>query len=119
MAPTIDATYRHIFAVKTNGELWAVNVYLEEDFGDPDGLPVKVLDNCVSVSTGAGGTFAVKSHAGEFQQLSYDAITAHTAIVFLRYSMLAVEKRRQEDDRSVGDLFYLNIDLSRAHTVFQ
>jgi hypothetical protein len=45
--------------------------------------------------------------AGEFQQLSYDAITAHTAIVFLRYSMLAVEKRRQEDDRTVGDLFYL------------
>lgn len=43
---------------------------------------------------------------GEFRQLSYDAITAHTAIVFLRYSMIAVEKRQLEDDRTVGDLFY-------------
>lgn len=46
----------------------------------------------------------------EFQQLSYDAITAHTTIVMIRYMILSVEKRRQEDPRSLGELFYLGFD---------
>jgi len=48
--------------------------------------------------------------AGEFQQLSYDAITAHTAIVMLRYMLLSVEKRKQEDPRSLGELFFFGFD---------
>ena len=48
--------------------------------------------------------------AGEFNQLSYDAITAHTAIVMLRYTILSVEKRTQEDPRTLGELFYLGFD---------
>jgi hypothetical protein len=48
--------------------------------------------------------------SGEFQQLSYDAITAHTAIVMIRYMILAVEKRKQEDPRSLGELFYVSFD---------
>jgi hypothetical protein len=44
--------------------------------------------------------------AKEFQQLSYDAVTAHTAIVMVRYMILSVEKRKQEDPRSLGELFY-------------
>jgi len=47
---------------------------------------------------------------GEFQQLSYDAIIAHTTIVMLRYMILSVEKRKQEDPRSVGELFFLSFD---------
>lgn len=43
---------------------------------------------------------------GEFHQLSYDTITAHTTIVMIRYMMLSVEKRKQEDPRSLGDLFF-------------
>ena len=43
---------------------------------------------------------------GEFQQLSYDAITAHTTIVMLRYMMLAVEKRRLKDPRSLAEMFF-------------
>ncbi len=46
----------------------------------------------------------------EFQQLSYDALTAHTTIVMIRYMILSVEKRRQEDPRSLGELFYLGFD---------
>ena len=42
--------------------------------------------------------------------LSYDAITAHTAIVFARYMLFAVEERRSKDDRTIGELFYLCID---------
>ena len=48
--------------------------------------------------------------AGEFNQLSYDAITAHTAIVMLRYMILSVEKRTQEDPRTLGELFFLGFD---------
>ena len=47
---------------------------------------------------------------GEFQQRSYDAITAHTTIVMLRYMILSLEKRKQEDPRSLGGLFYQGFD---------
>ena len=48
--------------------------------------------------------------AGEFNQLSYDAITAHTTIVMLRYMILSYEKRVQDDPRTLGELFYLGCD---------
>lgn len=44
--------------------------------------------------------------AKEFQGLSYDSITAHTAVVMTRYIMLATDKRQNEDPRSFGELFY-------------
>ena len=47
---------------------------------------------------------------GEFQQLSYDAITAHTTVVMLRYMILSLEKRKTEDPRSLGGLFYQSFD---------
>lgn len=46
----------------------------------------------------------------EFQCLSYDALTAHTAVVFIRYMILALEKRRNEDPRALGELFFTNFD---------
>ena len=46
----------------------------------------------------------------ETRSISYDALTAHTAIVFARYMMLALEQRRNTDERSIGELFYLTID---------
>ena len=46
----------------------------------------------------------------ETRSISYDALTAHTAIVFARYMMLALEQRRNIDERSLGELFYLTID---------
>ena len=45
---------------------------------------------------------------GEFQQITYAAITAHTSIVALRYMVLAVEQRQNIDlRRTPGDLFYM------------
>lgn len=38
--------------------------------------------------------------------LSYDAMTAHVAIVFTRYMMLAIENRQESDLRTLGELFY-------------
>lgn len=42
----------------------------------------------------------------EFKQLSYDAITAHTAVVMIRYMILSIEKRQNEDPRALGELFF-------------
>lgn len=45
-------------------------------------------------------------HLGkECRALSYDAMTAHTAVVFTRYMMLSVESRESNDERSLGELF--------------
>ena len=46
----------------------------------------------------------------ECRSLSYDALTAHVAIVFTRYMLLSVEKRLNEDDRTVGELFFIMVD---------
>lgn len=46
----------------------------------------------------------------EYHGLSYDALTAHTAFVFLHYMFMSVEKRDDEDDRTIGELFYCMID---------
>ena len=46
----------------------------------------------------------------ECRCLSYDAMTAHVSIVMTRYMLLAVEKRINEDDRSVGELFFFITD---------
>lgn len=39
------------------------------------------------------------------RSISYDAMSAHTAIVFARYMFLATETRSDKDDRTVGPLF--------------
>lgn len=45
--------------------------------------------------------------------MSYDALTAHTAIVFTRYMMLSLENRESNDTRSMGELFlYFSDEMS-------
>jgi Transposase DDE domain. len=46
----------------------------------------------------------------ECRSLSYDALTAHVAIVFTRYMLLALEQRKSEDKRTLGELFFLLVD---------
>ena len=41
----------------------------------------------------------------ECNALSYDAMSAHTAVVFTRYMMLSLESRESNDTRSLGELF--------------
>lgn len=43
----------------------------------------------------------------ECRSISYDAMTAHVAIVMSRYMMLAVDQRMNTDERSFGELFAL------------
>ena len=47
---------------------------------------------------------------GECRSLSYDALTAHVAIVFTRYMLLALEQRKSEDQRTLGEIFFFLID---------
>ena len=44
------------------------------------------------------------------KDLSYDALTAHVAIVFTRYMLLAMEQRQNEDQRTLGELFFFLVD---------
>ena len=46
----------------------------------------------------------------ECRSLSYDALTAHISIVFTRYMMLSVAKRRNEDDKTICELFFCLLD---------
>ena len=47
---------------------------------------------------------------GECHSLSYDALTAHVAIVFTRYMLLATEQRQNEDQRTLGELFFFLVE---------
>lgn len=49
----------------------------------------------------------------ECKSISYDAMTAHTAVVFTRYMMLSLESRESNDERSLGELFlYFSDEMS-------
>ncbi len=52
----------------------------------------------------------------ECHSLTYDALTAHVAIVFTRYLMIAMEQRRNEDDRTLGEIFFFFTDELRDIT---
>lgn len=47
---------------------------------------------------------------GECHSISYDALTAHVAIVFARYMMIALEQRNNTDERTLGEIFFYFID---------
>ena len=57
--------------------------------------------------------------AKEFQGRSYDMITAHTAIVLIRYCMLALALREETDEKTMGDLFYQYGDEVRHRTFLE
>ena len=56
---------------------------------------------------------------GECHSLSYDALTAHVAIVFTRYMLLAMEQRQNEDQRTLGELFFFLVDEMADINYFQ
>lgn len=58
----------------------------------------------------------------ECHSLSYDALTAHVAIVFTRYMLLSVYQRKDQDERTIGEIFYALIqeleDITFQHSLF-
>ena len=57
-----------------------------------------------------GEQLNIKEIFGECHSLSYDTLTAHVAIVFTRYMLLAMEQRQNEDQRTLGELFFFLVD---------
>ena len=57
--------------------------------------------------------------AREFQVRSYDALVTHTSMVFIRYIMLAVAARRNQDPRTIGELFYACYDEIQDITLME
>ena len=47
---------------------------------------------------------------GECRSLSYDALTAHVAVVFSRYVLLALTSRQNVDQRTLGEIFFFLVD---------
>lgn len=56
----------------------------------------------------------------EFQIRTYDAMVSHTTIVFTRYTILEWIRRRENDQKTYGELFFMfcediqDMDLSTA-----
>ena len=56
----------------------------------------------------------------EFQSRSYDAMVSHTTIVFTRYIILEWLRRKRNDQKTHGELFFMfcddiqDMDLSNA-----
>lgn len=55
----------------------------------------------------------------EYHGLSYDALTAHMAMVFIRYMLMSVTKRDDEDEHILGELFYFMVDEATDITFSQ
>jgi hypothetical protein len=51
--------------------------------------------------------------AKEFQSRSYDALVAHTTIVFARHIRLELARRSAKDPRTLGTLFHAGCDELR------
>ena len=47
---------------------------------------------------------------GECHSLSYAALTAHIAIVLTRYMLIAMERHQNENQRTLGELFFFLVD---------
>lgn len=77
--------YRFLNCAKTNGKRWQIEVFF------------KVCKSQLNF-------------VGECRSLSYDALTAHVAIMFARYLMIALEQRKSNDDRTLGELFFFLVD---------
>ena len=46
----------------------------------------------------------------ECRSLSCDALTVHVAIIFTRYMMISVAQRRNEEDKTICELFFCLMD---------
>lgn len=82
---TTDMTISEEEAIRIYGKRWDIEVFF------------KVCKSYLKLSK-------------ECNSLSYDAMTAHTAVVFTRYMMLSVENRKESDIRTLGETFYFFSD---------
>ena len=71
---------------------------------------IRIYGKCWQIEVFFKTCKSMLSLIGECHSLSYDALTAHVAIVFTRYMLLAMEQRQNEDQRALGELFFFLVD---------
>lgn len=81
---------------------------------------VRIYGNRWSIECFFKATKSFMKLGTEFQSRSYDAIISHTTIVFTRYIILEWLRRKQNDQKTHGELFFMfcddiqDMDLSNA-----
>ena len=81
---------------------------------------VRIYGNRWSIECFFKATKSFMKLGTEFQSRSYDAIVSHTTIVFTRYIILEWLRRKQNDQKTHGELFFMfcddiqDMDLTRA-----
>lgn len=57
---------------------------------------------------------SVLNLTGKYLSLSYNALTAYTAIVFTRYMLLALEQRKNKGQSTLEELLFFLVDKMAA-----
>ena len=99
---------RIVFLKSNNGNDWIA--LLSTDLTIPDTEIVRLYSKRWNIEV----LFKFCKHClkldTELECRSFEALYAHTTIVFLRYIMLAFENRVAADDRTCGEIFFLLCD---------
>ena len=72
----------------------------------PEDEVIRIYGMRWSIETFFKASKSLLKLSGEFQTRSYDSAVAHTAIVFTRYTLLEWLRRRENDPKTYGGLFF-------------
>lgn len=81
--------------------LWSTNLEL------PDDEVVRIYGKRWAIETFFKVAKSLLGIPREYQGRSYEGCVAHVTLVCIRYQWLALEARKEEDVRTVGELFYV------------
>ena len=99
-----------IFCVrnKSNRKDWLAFICTDTTLSEEE--IIRIYGKCWQIEVFFKTCKSMLNLIGECHSLSYDALTAHVAIVFTRYMLLATEQRQSEDQRTPGELFFFLVD---------
>lgn len=93
---------------KANRKYWLAFICTNTSL--PEEEIIRIYGKCWQIEVFFKTCKSMLNLIGECHSLSYDALTAHVAIVFTRYMLLAMEQRKNEDYRTLGELFFYLVD---------
>ena len=93
---------------KRNKKDWIAFICTNPDLSEEE--IIRIYGKCWQIEVFFKTCKSYLNLVGECHSLSYDALTAHVAIVFARYMMLALEQRKDEDHRTLGEIFFFLTD---------
>ena len=93
---------------KRNKKDWIAFICTNPDLSEEE--IIRIYGKCWQIEVFFKTCKSYLNLVGECHSLSYDALTAHVAIVFARYMMLALEQRKDEDHRTLGEIFFFLSD---------